>query len=297
MRVGWGVMAFLTAISLILAVPRNLARRRSYLLVILAAVLSFPALRNYADGNIDGLLLIGLLLLSYGYREEKPVLFGLGVLLVTIKPQASALLLLVLPVYLIQSKPFRFYLRAGIVVLAIALLSFLALQPAEWLRAMFGVTGANRTFGIALSAFLANLGVPAGVLWGLRAIIIVASIFIVVRPGNREISYLKIAMLVAGSLLAAPYSGGLTLVAIMAFGVIPLTLTRTPIGIALYVLYTVPFFAFGAAPDFWHQAYWTILLFASWALFAYLLLGTSADDEIGVPLTSPVSELSPSEGV
>jgi hypothetical protein len=294
MQVGWGVVAFLTAAALIVAVPRGLAGKGAYLAVVLAAVLSFPALRNYADGNLNGLLLIGLLLIGYGYREEKSLLLGLGVLLAATKPQASLLLLVVLVVYLIQTKPFRFYLQAGIFVLAVVLVSFLVLPTVEWFREVFGVVEETRTASVALSAFLANLAVPPMVSWALRAIVAAVSVFFVLRSGDRELSHLKIALLIAGSLLVAPYAGGLTLVVVMAFGVIPLMLTRPVVGIALYVLYMAPFFALRAAPDFWKQAYWTLLLLATWTLFVYLLAASSSEDDAALPLTESVPDSSPS---
>jgi hypothetical protein len=287
MPIGWGVMGFSMAVALTLAVPRRQVRQGLYVVLVLASALSPLAWRNYSDGNIDGLLLIGLLLLVYGYREEKPFLLGLGVLLATIKPQAVVFLLLILPVYLIQTKTPRFYLKAGLLVLVVAVVSFLALQPAAWLKAMFGVSGANRAFGIALSTFLINLGAPSAVVWVLRLVIAVITLFITLSH-NRELSFLKIAMLVAGSLLIAPYAGALTLIVILAFGVIPLMVTRPILGILLYGLYAIPYI-FRADPVFWRQTYWTILLFASWALFAYLL---ATDDKATLPV-QPTPESSP----
>jgi uncharacterized membrane-anchored protein len=101
-------------------------------------------------------------------------------------------------------------------------------------------------------------------------------------------------VLLAGSLLVAPYGGGLTLVVVMAFGVIPLMLTRPVVGIVLYVLYMGLFFALRAAPDFWKQVYWTVLLFASWTLFAYLSATSSSENDVDLPLTEPVPDSSPS---
>ncbi len=267
-RVGWAVMAFVTAAALVLAVPQSQTRKGKYVALILAAILSFPALRNYADGNIDGLLLLGLLLLIEGYRREKPIVLGLGILLATIKPQAVLLLVVILPLYLIQSKPASFYLKAGAFALAAAVVSFLLMNPRGWLEAVFGVT--QRTYGIALSALLIPLNAPPAILWLLRAAIILITLA-VAYFGDRTLTGPKIALLVAASLIVSPYSGALTLVVVVALGVIPLMITRPAIGYTLYALYTLPVFFFWRLPVPVQDTIWGGLLLIGWGVLAALL--------------------------
>lgn len=86
MQVSWGVAMYLTLVVLIVSVP--LARPRwRYWLSVLLLTSSIPSLRHMADGNLEGVMIAGLLLLLYGYHRASVPALAAGLLLGTAKPQ------------------------------------------------------------------------------------------------------------------------------------------------------------------------------------------------------------------
>jgi hypothetical protein len=102
MRSGWGLLAFFTTAVLIASVPQ---RKRLYGLSIILLVLSFPSLRHGADGNFEGLIIGGTVLIGYAYRERSPYVLAAGILLATAKPQEVMLLIAALGLYMLLDLP------------------------------------------------------------------------------------------------------------------------------------------------------------------------------------------------
>ncbi len=68
-RASWGLLNLLTFAVLVISVPRYPSRKR-WIAGILLLISSFPALRHAADANFEGLVIGGILLLLYGYRQK-----------------------------------------------------------------------------------------------------------------------------------------------------------------------------------------------------------------------------------
>ncbi|HEY5118106.1 MAG TPA: hypothetical protein VII90_01510, partial [Anaerolineales bacterium] len=65
-QAGWGVIAFLTLAVVPLSLQRDRLEGRKFILASLALTLGFPVLRTIVDGNIEFLIVAGLLLLEAG---------------------------------------------------------------------------------------------------------------------------------------------------------------------------------------------------------------------------------------
>ena len=91
---------------------------------------------HFADGNLEGLILAGILLLLHSYQYRKPFFLATGILLAVIKPQDVSLLAVLLILYLIQTWPRRAWLKTAVGVAALALLPMLSLGG-NWIDALF----------------------------------------------------------------------------------------------------------------------------------------------------------------
>jgi hypothetical protein len=83
-------MAFLLFSAVILWIP-PFKRWTRYLLFIVVPI-SYPTLRNHAEGNYEAILSWGLLIIYFGHQKRNPFLLAFGVLLATIKVQACVIL-------------------------------------------------------------------------------------------------------------------------------------------------------------------------------------------------------------
>lgn len=238
MQVSWGLMIYLSLGVLIVSVPR-VRDRRLYWLSVLFAVLSFPALRQYADGNVEALAIGGILLILYGYEARRPLPLAAGVLLATAKPQVVIVLLLVCGVYTLQRFSPALVLRTALIIVAVVLPTFFWRGPA-WLDAVINIPERGAIVDMSLLSTLERLDwLPGAVNWLLWSSILVASLY-AAWFGARTLSREKTGMLVAASLLLAPYSVGNSVLTLVAIAVIPLFQRRRAWGLFLLALVNLP---------------------------------------------------------
>lgn len=235
LRASWGVMMLLTLISLIASVPHQGSARRWYA-GILALVLSYPALRELMDGNFEAFAILGVLLMVRSYERRQPVLLALGVLPAMIKPQITYLLFVIAALYIYKTTPRAFQVRLALALLAVVIPTSLW-QGRPWLESFEKIT---RTWGISLSAILGSAGVPSG-LTALAQIAVIGVSLWVAGRGSTTLTPPKMGMLLAGGMLAAPYSQSLSMLVVLAIGVIPVMLERPRVGIPLFVLFNLPY--------------------------------------------------------
>jgi len=219
LQAAWGVMVYVTIIISILSVPvvRN---KRLYMLAVILVVISFPSLRNIADANLVGVLVGGAVLTVAGYQRKNPVILALGVLFITVKPQACFVLLPVLALYLLFSWPPREWLKAAGIVLLFVIPTMLW-RGEQWLAAIGGTYQAGSIIDISISAALERTGVvPDVVIWFVMGLLLLAAGAISLRS-QRILDREKAAMLMITSMLLAPYVAGNSVFTILAIGVIP----------------------------------------------------------------------------
>ena len=278
-RTAWGLLVFFTLTVQIASVPHTPHRWR-YWLAALLVVASFPSLRNMADANLEGLIVAGGVLVVAGYRLRQPWLLAPGVLLVTAKPQASILLMLVLGVYVLQTWPRRLWLRTGALVLAVVIPT-LIWRGQEWLAAVRGTYQAGSIIDVSLSAALDRIGgVPAWLIIAVQVIFVLATLAVAWRA-NRTLSREKAGMLVAAGLLLAPYAAGNSVVSVLAIGIIPLFVAAPLTGGLLLMMVNLPFLFVGADHIMYnYQSYWwTLCLLTAWGVFNWRIIR----HEIAVP--------------
>lgn len=265
----WGWLVYLTLIVIIAAVPRIGPSWRVVLATVIA-IISFPTLRNIADANLEGLLIAGAALLVTGYRRQDPLILALGVLLVTVKPQASFVLLPVVALLMLKTWPRALWLRAAGLVLAVVLPTMLW-RGADWLAAIGGTYQAGSIIDISLSAALARAGLASPlIVLPFSAALLGAALYVVARSGS-TLSREKAALLMATSMLLAPYVAGNSMATVLVIGVIPYFLRYPWRGAALILLYNIPFVFL---PDETFRQnniayWWTFTLLVSWAVFLH----------------------------
>jgi hypothetical protein len=285
LKAGWGLIIFLTLAAIALSMPRNI-RGRYFWPLLGAVLLSYTALRNYVDGNLEAFTILGVLLLIYSYEKRKPIMLGLSVLVATIKPQSTFLLMLVLALYLLQTEAPQYYLRAAATTLVL-LIPSLVWGAERWLFAVQDQLPA----GISPGGVLRRAGAPPVLILAVGLVIAGITLAIAYR-GNRRLSRLKVGLLVAGSALASPYTNALTLVSVLATGIVPLIVRKPKPGLPVFVLYYLPFM--WLSNQLWiHEVLLPITLGASWIVLAWQVYR----DEVVTEAPSPVSISSTSYAV
>jgi hypothetical protein len=269
LRTSWGLMVLLTLVVTILSVPRT-EDRRLWLASVLLLVVSYPSLRHLADGNLEGLVIAGVVAALAGYERKSPWIFTAGVFMASAKVQETWLFLLVLAVYTLRHWPRRKILITAGVMLAFILPSMLW-KGGEWLDTIFASPYPGSIIDINLRAAVQRLGLADGLglaLWGL---VLVATLYFAFTPGP-NISRFKAGLLVSASLLLAPYAAGNSFLAVLAIGIIPLFQRHRRLGLALILLADLPILA-SPALLWWQAYYWTFLLLLSWGAFLWTAQG------------------------
>jgi hypothetical protein len=269
LRTSWGLMVLLTLIVTILSVPRT-GDRRLWLASVLLLVVSYPSLRHLVDGNLEGLVIAGVVAALLGYHRQSPWIFTLGVFMASAKVQETWLFLLLLAIYTLRYWPRRkIWITAGI-MLAFIFPSMLW-KGREWLDTIFTSPYPGSIIDINLRAAVQRLGLPDWLglaLWGL---VLAVTLYFSFTPGP-DFSRFKAGLLVSASLLLAPYAAGNSFLAVLAIGIIPLFQRYRWPGLALILLADLPILA--SSELLWWQAYyWTFLLLLSWGAFLWIARG------------------------
>jgi hypothetical protein len=261
MQAGWGILAFITLLVLLVSVPRTRSKP-IFTLSAVALVMSFPSIRNIVDGNFEALIIAGVLLLLYGYEREKPLLLAVGFLLATTKPQTTLLLVAAAVLFLLLAKPPRLWLKAAGLALIVVVPTMLWRGEA-WFTLMFGIREPGSIMDMSLMAALNRADLfPAAVNWALWGAVLLAT-GAVVWFSQRSLSREKAGLLIAASLLIAPYSAStLTLIAV---GVVPYFQKRQLWGDVLLILAFIQIFMNTPAAIPYYAYYSTGYLLLTWA--------------------------------
>ena len=283
MKSGWGVIAFLTLIVLLLCVPRKQESGRKWIAGVLALTLSFPALRTMADGNVEFLILGGLVLLEYGLVRANPLLFGLGILLAAAKVQETWILLVFLPLVAGRTWNVRKWL-ATIGVLALVGLPSMVWKGRDWLFSIITHQFRGSVMDSSLLTSVQRSGGSLGLALLLWAAVFGLTVFFSLRY-IRGYSRETVGFLIAVSLLLAPYTAGNNVLIVYALGVVPLLISRRWEGLLLAALINLPYLLlpFWEINFLYSASYWTLVLVLAWILFALRLreLRRKPDPELG----------------
>jgi hypothetical protein len=269
-RASWGLLTLATLGTLVASVPRTSSHKIRWLSVLLL-ITSYPALRHVADGNLEGLVIAGLLLVLYGYHAGSPWALAAGTLLATAKMQETWLLMVALAIYVIGTWSPRRWAASALVV-AIGVVPGMLWLGRDWLNAVIATPQRGSIMDSSLSAAVSRLGLPSWVFGSLWVAVLAATLYIVLA-GQRSISRQKAGFLISASLLLSPYAAGNSFLTVLAIGIIPVAQSRPLIGMMLIALTNLPYFTL-ASPDvwfWWSATYWTALLLLTWIVFAWQL--------------------------
>jgi len=169
---------------------------------------SFPALWMVVYGQIDALVALGVALGWWAIKNKRPYWQGLATILLILKPHVTGLLAIC---YLFWQKDRRAFV-VSISFLLVTLVIF-GLWPIKWLTTLFSETGlavGGQGQNTSVNEWN-NIGLYP---WGLLLLPLL------LVPYARE---KKIPALISASLLASPYAGAYTLMAVMGVSLPMLT--------------------------------------------------------------------------
>ena len=261
MAASWGIVIYVTLLVLVISVPHT-SEKWLYWLSILLLVISYPTIRNIVDGNLEAETIIGVLLILYAYRHQRAVLLAVGILLATAKPQVTLLFMPVLGLYMLRTMTPRLWLKTGGIIGLVVMLS-LIWRGGAWLDTLQYTYQSGTVIDASLMARLNDLGwFPPVVNWILWLAIIILTLY-TVWFGHRTITREKAGLLIAASLLIAPYSSNvLTLVAI---GTIPFFQKYRRFGLAIMIALILQTL-FNRSDFYYSLAYYTgTFLLIMWA--------------------------------
>ena len=244
-QASWGILSLITLIAAFVSVPRppihaKIKVRRLYLVSILLLTISWPLLRQLADGNLEVLVISGVCLILYGLRIQNAAWLAAGALMITVKPQECWLLLVLLGIYVLTRWPMWKWLNTVLLCAVFIIPTFVWLGPA-WLNADFGYPGPGRGTIIDMTwqATLNRIGVPGWLaLIGWMAILGVT--IYIAWISRRTFDRQKAGALIAASLLLAPYAAGNSILTVLAVGIIPLFQIKPRQGLILILLCDAP---------------------------------------------------------
>jgi hypothetical protein len=258
-----GFLVAVTALALYAAMRPYRRFRAAFVL----ALISMPMLATVWNGQLEFLSLLGV---TWGYsavQQRRPLRLSVALLLMAAKPQETWLIILLLLVASWRQWSWRDWLKIGVPVGIIALLTSLWLGF-DWLtRTLNGaVTYANDWENISLWRLGQSLPAPMGVvLWGSAALITLILLW------RARISRQGLALGAVGANLLSPYLTPPHLLMTMAFGWGYLFDRSLPWGALAYLASLTPLLRFASADQSWNQidllfplVVWAGLVWTAW---------------------------------
>lgn len=270
----WGLLAFISILILIISVPKTKAQKLDWLAIFLL-VLSYPSLRNIADGNLEAFVVVAVVLMLKGYARNSPIIITLGLLLATIKIQETWLLIIVFSLYVIWKWPKKKWLPIFFSVAFVTIGSML-MWGKPWLEAILSHTnqannipgiifttemGRGSIIDITLSSCMQRLGFASWITSCLWLLLFISTGLIVLLWFKRGGNFTKIlsALLLSSGILLAPYVSGNSFLVLVAIGLIPLFQYDKIIGSLMLALTYLPYLASQQILYHYQSYYWTFL--------------------------------------
>ena len=174
-------------------------RRGREILLLLAALALYPVVLGLALGQVTMVVLVAVALCYWLMRRDRPLLAGLVLALIVIKPQAAFLV----PVALLAARRYRVCLGFALAVIPMAALSLLAVgrQGIDYWLASVAVNYNHPGFKFNSVSWIIGPGVPA-IAVGLAAV--AATLYVSWKAPFKDVE-LPIAAGLIGSLLVTPY--------------------------------------------------------------------------------------------
>lgn len=288
-RESWALHTLITLALLVVSTPRREDGRLNPG-VLLALIGSHAMLRQLVDGNLAGYVIAGFALLVSGWQLRSPWRLALGVLLALTKYQESWLGLIVVAFVVIKNWPLRLALRAALIGLALAIVPMLLLGRA-WLANLLGDSLSGGVLGLSefsttWQSMSISLMFLAGWPW-LHALAWLAVLVVTVlalRAARWQINAQSAGLLMAASLLLAPYASSLSLATLVFVGIAPLIYAHPRTSLLLLLFAYGPHLTRLLQMDFnWPLVMQFLLALTVWAALA---LHVSRDGRTAQPASS-----------
>jgi hypothetical protein len=268
----WALLSLGTLI--VLMISNTQLKNRSLYLGIFLLIASFPSLRQLVDGNLELLVIAGILMLIAGRHDHNPLCFAAGILLASAKPQETWLLLF----FIVLETFFRWDFKENVsylmIVLAVTIPSMIV-HGADWIQAVVGIEQRGSIMDASLISTLEKLNIPAWLIIIFWSAVLMITFYIMYRMRGTSFSREQAAYLISASLLLAPYAAGNSMLTILAIGIIPLLFSNPTLGLILLVLINIQYFF-----PFTFRYQWGALYSSLLFLLCYLVLGFSIRQEI-----------------
>lgn len=278
-RISWGVLSFVSSAILVVSVPRA-DNEKPDLLAIVLLLLSFPALRNVADGNLEGLVIGGIVVMIAGYNQLDSVLFSIGLILASVKLQETWLLCLILLCLVHKNWPGVRRLQT-LTITGLWLIFSMLIWGSAWLNTLLisptnqiglsSAMGRGSLIDITLTAAFDRAGISSGIIMLTWTSICGLTLLFIRRSNIMQVPRLYVTFLVSASMLLAPYVSGNSFLTVVAIGIIPLFQRHRWLGLVLLGLSSLPFLASHDVLYYYQAYYWTLLLLAVWSTTGYLM--------------------------
>ena len=248
MRASWGLVTLATLAALVACLPGEWSRPRKLLAGALLAT-SYSTLRLVADGNLEFLIIAGILLAGWALSKGSGWGLAVAVLLMTLKIQETWLFLAAIGIHVFRTWPRNRWLTAAGITILLASAPLIWLGR-EWWTAFVGIQEKGSLMDASLWAGLARLGVPA---WAIALVwaAILGAIVLLALKGPSPKERIWAGLLVSTSLLLAPYAGGNSLLTGFAIGVVPLLAAWPVAGVFLFLLDDIKYILPGGFNYWW----------------------------------------------
>ena len=203
-KAAWGLISFATIAILLLSLPST-EKRWLFLLSAVLLIVSYPTLRILIDAQISVIVFGGILILLAGYRQQNPLFLAIGILLATVKPQAVSLLMPTVGLYVLLTWSPRKWIQAGMLVLAVVIPTMIW-KGEIWIDALQGTYQQGSIMDMGLNAALNRMDLSSPIITMLLLSVLAVTV-VIIWFSHRTLSREKAGMLVAASLLLAPYAG------------------------------------------------------------------------------------------
>jgi hypothetical protein len=268
-QASWGIVLLITMGAVILSIPRT-QNRIAFTLMALLMGTAFSHLRHAADGNLEGLIILGVLAILWAFGRGDPYAMAVGIFLASAKVQVTWLLLLFVLGSMVVRWPWRRWLiTLGLVGASIGI--GLIWRGREWVQTLWVVRELSQPVDISLWAAAPRLGLPSW-LAILIALVVLAISVGAMRSGRWSVSREKAGVLVSASLLVAPYAAGNSLLSSLVVGGAPLLLASPALGIATFVLDDLKYLSPNAWMVAWGPTYATGQNLLLWTFLVWWIL-------------------------
>ncbi len=259
----WLLISMVTLIVMVVSVPHS---SKWYVRLSSAILLStsFPAVRHLVDGNLEALIILGVLMLLSGYASHNPLISAFGFLLSSAKPQETWIFLLLITIRTFSHWKVKEIIVYFAVIISIVIPTML-MYGSEWVSSFVGIPQMGSIMDSSLIASMGRLGIPS---WGTFLIwVVIFALTLFLYFMNRDcFSRIQAAFLVSASLLLSPYAAGNSLVTIVAIGIIPL-LFKYPIGGCILMVSINLQYIFPSSFRYeWGATYGMVMFLLSWLI-------------------------------